>query len=134
MVDPQAWTTLEAILVTFEATISERKTLEQFYKACCRKPLKCSGRTLPLPLKTLLFHHTHLRPEVKAGLEAFISAQWRLFASEVPPPPTGTEEGATPFAYPTHEVSPVEGHREFRTMPEDWFDRLLNGVRILFFL
>jgi len=135
MMDPQAWVTLESILVTCgEAPISGQLPREPFYEACSRKPLKCNGRTLPLPLKTILFRHVHLRPEIKAGLEAFVCAQWRLFASELPPSPPDTASVATPVAHPTREGPPTEDRREFRAMPEDWFDRLLNGVRILLFL
>lgn len=135
MMDPQAWATLEALLGTCQATLSEQTPLGKFYEACSRKPLKCNRRPMPLPLKTLLLHHAHLRPDIKAGLEAFLCEQWRWFNSEnPPPPPPDTEEVATPVAHPTREDAPPEDQRERPSMPEDWFDRLLNGIRILLFL
>jgi hypothetical protein len=113
--------------------------LERFYNHCTRQPAAWGRGQTPLPLKTLLYHHRHLRPAVREALAAFVARHWEHFATNHAPadedaPAASPETPATPSALPV-ESRPFPDDDPMMPSPKsgDWFDRFLDLVRIILF-
>jgi hypothetical protein len=113
----------------------DQPLLEGFYKHCAGRPAALPQRLAPCPLKTLLYHYRFLRPEIQKTLKEFIIDHWQIFAAEVAlPGATDDPLQTNPVPdFPVHEPSPIANRFASQARRADWFDRLLDGVRILLF-
>lgn len=120
----------------------EAPLLHAFYRHCARQPAAANRRRLPLALKSLLYRYPFLRPAVQMELTRYLSEQWPRFAAEVsatasddrppePENPPGPVESADP---PSQAVPSSPRAQSLPASRRDWFERLLDGVRILLFL
>ena len=113
--------------------------LKDFYKHCTRQPAAWGRGQTPLPLKTLLYRHRHLRPDVRDALAAFVAHHWEGFAASAAPadadaPAASPETPAAPSPIPVDDKPTPDGEPlTHRLKSEDWFDRFLDLVRILLF-
>jgi hypothetical protein len=130
---------LPNLLAEKEAASIAPQRLERFYKYCARQPAAWGPGQTPLPLKTLLYHHRHLRPDVREALAAFVARHWEGFAASLAAAdgnaPAAAAETPSPPAPPAVEDKPASLYLLplHRPGSEDWFDRFLNWVRILLF-
>lgn len=120
----------------------EASLLEAFYRYCARQPAAANRRRMPLALKSLLYRYPFLRPAVQANLAGYLAEQWPRFVAEVPAPASVdslAEPGSPPDPHgspdPPPPAVPDSPHAHALPGPRrDWFERLLDGVRILLFL
>lgn len=126
---------LKSLLEGSNAAPSDQGTLEHFLKHCARRRLMMNGRQVPLPLQTLLVRWPYLQSEVKIAAETFIQNQWQRMCPEVVAVPQ-TEAQPASATQPEPLLSVNDASPGFAAPParEDWFDRFLNGVRVLLFL
>lgn len=131
----QCLATLQTLLTDCGAARIEQSLLEGFYKHCARQPAAIQRRLAPCPLKTLLYHYRFLRPEIQNALKIFITDHWQIFAADIVlPDKTDEPPQAVPDAVLSkHESSPVANQCAPQAMRDDWFDRLLDAVRMLLF-
>ena len=120
------------------ATIAPSQ-LEHFYKHCARQRAAWGRGQTPLPLKTLLYRHRHLRPDVRGALAAFLARHWEDFTARharahEDAPAVAPEAPAAPAPIPVDD-QPAPDHDPLMHRPktEDWFDRFLDLMRILLF-
>lgn len=135
MTEQQRLTTLQTLLTDSGVGTIEYPLLERFYKHCARQPALLHQRLVPLRLQTLLYHYRFLRPEIQASLAEFITLHWRVFAAGSVLPETTDDAPPThpDPALTVHEPPPIVNRFASRARRDDWFDRFLDGVRILFF-
>lgn len=138
--EQQCLATLQRLLSDCGAATLEPSLLNHFYKHCARQPALRTRQLASVSLKTLLYRYACLRPEIQAALNTFVADQWRIYTAENPAlqvapdisqidaTPTIPDAAPTPVALSTPDRPPSP------PMPEDWFDRFLNGVRMLLFL
>ena len=133
--ESEARAKLKSLLEGSNPAISDQAILERFFKHCARRRLMLNRRQVPLTLQTLLVRWPHLRSEVKIAARAFIQAQWQRMCPEVVAVPQ-TEAQPAPATQPEPLLSVNDASPGFAAPParEDWFDRFLNGVRVLLFL
>ena len=131
----QCLATLQTLLTDCGAARIEQSLLEGFYKHCARQPAAIQRRLAPCPLKTLLYHYRFLRPEIQNALKIFITDHWQIFAADIVLPDKTDEPPQTDPdpVFPDHEPSTRADRFAFQTRRDDWFDRLLDAVRILLF-
>jgi len=133
--EQQCLATLQTLLLDRGTARIEQPLLKGFYKHCARRPAALPQRLAPCPLKTLLYHYRFLRPEIQKALKEFIIDHWQIFAAEVAlpgatddPPQTNPDPD-----FPVHEPSPIANRFASQARRADWFDWLLDGVRMLLF-
>lgn len=138
--DQQCLATLQRLLSGFGAATLEPPLLNDFYKHCARQPALRHRQLADVSLKTLLYRYACLRPEIQAALNAFAADQWRRYKAETSLPQAApdivqTDAAPTvPRSAPAPTAPPSEAPPALPAMREDWFDRFLNGVRMLLFL
>jgi len=133
--EQQCLATLQTLLTGCGAARIKQPLLEGFYKHCARQPAAIHLRLAPCPLKTLLYHYHFLRPEIQNALKVFITDHWQIFAAEVGLPDTtdAPPQSDPDPILPSHGLSSRADQCVFQARRDDWFDRLLDGVRILLF-
>jgi hypothetical protein len=138
--DAQHLATLQSLMTDAGLADLDPSRLEPFYRHCARLPLAHDGRQVSLPLKSLLLNYAHLRPELKTSLDKALHERWRRFAAETPssPPRVAIDQPATEPAWepalPPKKAPSTSRHPFSQPVKEDWFGRLLTGVRCLFLL
>jgi hypothetical protein len=139
MMEQQCLATLQTLLADGGAGTIEQPLLERFYKHCARQPAVRLRQPATVALKTLLFHYPCLRPAIQAALREFVADHWRIYATETPIPNTvpDASHNDSPPDLPDRAPKAVASSRANRSkspaIREDWFDQLLNGIRILLF-
>jgi len=134
---------LQALLTDSARTVAlEASLLEAFYQHCARQPAAANRRRMPLPLKSLLYRYSFLRPTVQADLAGYLAEQWLRFVAE-DSATASVDRRAEPESPPDRDRSPdppppaVSAAPHTHALPgpsRDWFERFLDGVRILLFL
>ena len=138
--DAQLLAALQSFMTDTGAADLDPSRLKPFYRHCAQLPLNHDGRQVSLPLKSLLLNYAHLRPELKTSLVKTLHERWRRFGAEMPPSPPRVAadppatEPVRELILPPKKTPPTNNYTDSRPVKEDWFDRLLNGVRCLFFL
>ena len=138
--EQQCLATLQRLLSGCGATTLEPSLLNHFYQHCARQPALRHRQLASVTFKTLLYRYPSLRPEIQAALNTFVADQWRRYTAETPLPPAAPDAPQTdaapavPHAAPAPTAPPSDDRPALFVMPEDWFDRFLNGVRVLLFL
>ena len=138
--EQQCLATLQGLLSDCGATTLELSLLNQFYQHCARQPALRHRQLASVTLKTLLYRYPSLRPEIQAALNTFVADQWRRCTAEIalpqaaPDAPQANLAPTAPHAAPAPAAPPSDAPPALPAMPEDWFDRFLNGVRMLLFL
>jgi hypothetical protein len=138
--EQQCLATLQRFLSDCGATTLEPSLLNHFYQHCARQPALRHRQLASVTLKTLLYRYPSLRPEIQAALNTFVADQWRRYTAETPLPqaapdvPQSDAAPTVPDAAPVPTAPPSDNPAALPAMPEDWFDRFLNGVRMLLFL
>ena len=138
--EQQCLATLQRLLPDCGAATLEPSLLNHFYKHCTRQPALRHRQLASVTLKTLLYRYHSLRPEIQVALNTFVADQWRRYTAETPLPqaapdvPQSDAAPTVPDAAPVPTAPPSEDRAALPAMPEDWFDRFLNGVRVLLFL
>lgn len=133
--EEQRLATLQTLLESSGTATIDPSLLLRFYKHCVRQPVVFDQRLVPCPLKTLLYHHRFLRPEIQAALTDVIVSRWRIFSAETALPETA--EVVSPSdpepLIPAPEPPPIVPRFASPDKRDDWFDRFLDVVRILLF-
>ena len=138
--EQQCLATLQRLLPDCGATTLEPSLLNHFYQHCARQPALRHRQLASVTLKTLLYRYPCLRPEIQAALNTFVADQWRIYTAETTLPqaaPDAPQPDAAPtvaHAAPAPATPPSDDPPALPAMREDWFDRFLNGVRVLLFL
>ena len=138
--EQQCLATLQRLLPDCGAATLAPSLLHHFYKHCARQPALRHRQLASVTLKTMLYRYPSLRPEIQAALNRFVADQWRRYTAETPLPqaaldvPQPDAAPTVPHAAPAPTVPPSDDPPALPAMPEDWFDRFLNGVRVLLFL
>ncbi|MBC2733923.1 MAG: hypothetical protein HF981_06150 [Desulfobacteraceae bacterium] len=138
--EQQCLAILQRLLSDCGAATLEPSLLNHFYKHCARQPALRHRQLASVSLKTLLYRYPRLRPEIQVALNTFVADQWRRYTTETPLPqvaPDAPQTDAAPtvaHAAPAPTAPPSDDRPALPAMREDWFDRFLNGVRILLFL
>lgn len=138
--EQQCLATLQTLLSGGGAAMIEQPLLENFYKHCARQPAVCRRHLATVSLKTLLYHYACLRPEIQATLGKFVTDHWRIYAAETPLPKAAPDASQTdpaptvPISASTPVAPPTVDRLTSPAIRDDWFDRFLDGVRILLFL
>ena len=138
--EQQCLATLQRLLPDCGATTLEPSLLNHFYKHCARQPALRRRQLASVTLKTLLYRYPSLRPEIQAALNTFVADQWRRYTAETPLPqaapdvPQPDAAPTVPHAAPAPTAPPSDDSPALPAIREDWFDRFLNGVRMLLFL
>jgi len=138
--EQQCLATLQRLLPDCGAATLAPSLLHHFYKHCARQPALRHRQLASVSLKTLLYRYPCLRPEIQAALNTFVADQWRRYTAETPLPqaaPDAPQHDAAPtvtHAAPAPTAPPSDDPSVLPAMREDWFDRFLNGVRVLLFL
>lgn len=137
--EPQCLATLQTLLTDGGAGTIEQPLLERFYKHCARQPTLRFRPLATVSLKTMLYHYPYLRPSKQAALRKFVAEHWRSYTAETPIPnavpdaPQNDSPPALPDTAPSAVASPHADRSKSPAIREDWFDKLLNGIRILLF-
>jgi hypothetical protein len=133
--EPQCLATLQTLLTDCGAAAIEQSLLEGFYKHCLRQPAAFHQRLASRSPKALLYHYRFLRPEIQKALKESITDHWQIFAAEVAlPGVTDDPPQINPDpVFPVHEPSLIANRFASQARRDDWFDRFLDGVRILLF-
>lgn len=133
--EQQCLATLQTFLTDGGTGAIEKPLLERFYKHCARQPLVVQRRLANCSLRTLLYHYCFLRPGVQAALAEFVAVHWQFFSAEIVlPDMTDNPPQAVPDpVLSKHEPSPIANQCAPQGTRDDWFDRILDGVRILLF-
>jgi len=138
--EQQCLATLQNLLAGCGATTPEPLLLNHFYKHCARQPALRHRQLASVSFKTLLYRYPCLRPEIQAALNTFVAHHWQIYTAETPlsqaaPDTFQTDAAPTvPDAVPAPAAPPSDDPPALPAMREDWFDRFLNGVRMLLFL
>jgi len=137
--EQQCLATLQSLLSGCGATTLEPSLLHRFYQHCARPPALGRRQLASVSFKTLLYRYPCLRTEIQAALNRFVADHWRIYTAETPLPqaapdtPQTNAAATVSDAAPTPVTPPADDRPAFPAMPDDWFDRLLDGVRILLF-
>jgi hypothetical protein len=138
--EQQCLATLQRLLPDCGAATLEPSLLNHFYQRCARQPALRHRQLASVSLKTLLYRYPSLRPEIQVALNTFVADQWRRYTAETPLPqaapdvPQSDAASTVPDAAPAPTVPSSDHPPALPAMREDWFDRFLNGVRVLLFL
>lgn len=138
--EQQCLATLHRLLSGCGATTPEPSLLNHFYRHCARQPALHHRQLASVSFKTLLYRYPCLRPEIQAALNTFVAHHWQIYTAETPlsqaaPDTCQTDTPPTvPDAVPAPAAPPADDRPAFPVIRDDWFDRFLNGVRMLLFL
>jgi hypothetical protein len=133
--EPQCLATLQTLLTDVGPGTIEQPLLEQFYKHCVRQPVALQQRLANRPLKTLLYHYCFLRPVLQTALAEFVAFQWQTFSAGVVVSDMidDPSQAVADPVIPNHELSSIETQFVPQARRDDWFDLILDGIRILLF-
>jgi hypothetical protein len=140
MMEQQCLATLQRLLSGCGATTLEPSLLDHFYQHCARPPALRRRQLASVSFKTLLYRYPCLRPEIQVALNTFVADHWRTFTAETPLPQAAPDTPQTNTAPSVSDAAPTPVALSTPDRPpsppihEDWFDRFLNGVRMLLFL